>query len=112
MEACISYITRSAALNIEPGSGISKATCLALAKEGARGIMIADINLTTAMQTADECLTVGTHLELEAEGVELDVSVETSVSQVVGYMVKRFGRIDCCVNGAGVRCSLLLSRLR
>ncbi|KAI1135008.1 NAD(P)-binding protein [Hypoxylon sp. FL0543] len=84
------------------GSGISRATCMALAKSGARGLMVADINLNTATKVANESKTVATCPHFRAEAVQVDVTNPGSVQHATEAMVKAFGRIDYCVNGAGV----------
>ena len=76
---------------------------MSLAKNGARGLVVADINLETAQQTVKECRIVATDSEFRAEPVYVDVTSEDSVREATRYMIELFGRIDYCINGAGVR---------
>ncbi|EHK18437.1 uncharacterized protein TRIVIDRAFT_158432 [Trichoderma virens Gv29-8] len=60
------------------GSGIGRACALGLAKGGAKGILIADINLEAANRVATEC------------------------RGATKYMIEIFERIDYCINCAGI----------
>ena len=84
------------------GSGLSRATCLAFAKSGAQGVLVVDINLETAQQTATDCIAVATSPVFRAEAIQCDVTQEESVKSAMAHMIKTFGRVDYCVNGAGV----------
>ena len=74
--------------------GLSKAFCMALAKEGAKVVMAAhrlDEESTKAVK------------EIEAQGgfgVTVDVTDEKSTLQMAEAAVKKFGRIDILVNNA------------
>ncbi|KAK8022646.1 hypothetical protein PG993_013413 [Apiospora rasikravindrae] len=83
-------------------SGIGKACCHALAQEGASGILVADINLDGARETAAAIKAVATHLEFRAEAIRIDVSQEDSVRDAISHMTELFGRIDYSVHCAGV----------
>lgn len=118
----------------DSGSGIGKACAVGLAKEGARGVMIADIDLEAAKAAAVACrAAISADSEwkpgdirwvdekdlrkankdrkpkdekkpaFRAEAVHVDVTKEKSVKGAVSHMVKTFGRIDYCINSAGVR---------
>lgn len=71
--------------------------------------MIADINLEAAELAAAACRAGATSADaglrpgFKAEAVHVDVTVETSIQRLVFRMVETFGRIDYCVNSAGVR---------
>ncbi|KAI0102438.1 hypothetical protein GGR51DRAFT_550502 [Nemania sp. FL0031] len=84
------------------GSGIGRATSIAFAKEGARGLLVADIDEDAAKKTADDSKSSATNSEFRAEAVKLDVTLPESVQSAIQYMVETFGRIDYCVNGAGI----------
>ncbi|XP_012279240.1 estradiol 17-beta-dehydrogenase 8 isoform X2 [Orussus abietinus] len=78
------------------GSGIGKATCQALARQGAK-VVAADQNLKTAKQTVDD---------LEGSGhlpVEVDVSSTESVSNAFKKTTEQFRRPPTIVvNSAGI----------
>ncbi|AFV22490.1 putative ketoreductase [Methanolobus psychrophilus R15] len=79
------------------GRGIGRATCLALAKEGA------DIIATSRSQDELEAV----REEVESMGsnslaIQADISKESDVISLVSESAKHFGRIDILVNNAGV----------
>ncbi|KAI1093647.1 NAD(P)-binding protein [Rostrohypoxylon terebratum] len=84
------------------GSGIGKAVCLALAKEGASGIFIVDMNPKAAEATVVEITSVASNPRFRAEVFPADITVEDSVKTAVARMVQSFGRIDYCVHCAGI----------
>ncbi|PFH62267.1 hypothetical protein XA68_14398 [Ophiocordyceps unilateralis] len=84
------------------GSGIGRACALVLARDGAAGIVIADRDVKAAAQVAAECKAVATAAQFRVESVHMDVTEKTSVEQATDYMVQAFGRIDYCINCAGV----------
>ena len=85
--------------------GIGRATCLALAREGAR-VVIADID-------ADGAATVAAEIE-QAGGVALavttDIAHEESVEALVRDTTGRFGRLDILHNNAALTAPDSLSR--
>ncbi|KAI1084990.1 hypothetical protein F5B20DRAFT_575457 [Whalleya microplaca] len=87
------------------GSGISRSTSIAFAKEGARGLLVADINLEAATKTALDSKAVATNPDFRAEAIQIDVTVQESVQHATTHMVETFGRIDYCVNGAAITSS-------
>ncbi|KAI0966072.1 NAD(P)-binding protein [Xylaria arbuscula] len=84
------------------GGGISRAASIAFAKEGARGLLVADIDLEAATKTASDSKASATNPDFRAEAIQLDVTLPDAVQKATAYMVETFGRIDYCVNGAGV----------
>lgn len=79
------------------GTGIGKATALALAKEGAF-VAVTDLNSEWAKDVADEIRRFGGR----AVHWQLDVTNRHQIKEVIGQIVERFGRIDVWVNNAGV----------
>lgn len=78
------------------GQGIGRGIALKLAQEGA-SVAIADLNLETANQAADELKGLG-H---KAIAVQTDVSSSASVNQMVQQVLDSFGTVDILVNNAG-----------
>ncbi len=77
------------------GSGIGKATSLALAKSGAKVII--------AGRDESELLKVREDIELQggtAEAIPTDVSVESQCISLVEDAVSKFGRLDILINNA------------
>ena len=74
-------------------SGIGTALCRRFAKEGARGIVVADINAEDAANVAEE---VG------GLAVTADVGVEQDVIRIVDETIDRYGQIDLFCSNAGI----------
>jgi NAD(P)-dependent dehydrogenase (short-subunit alcohol dehydrogenase family) len=78
------------------GSGIGRATALLFAREGA-DIVVNDINLAPAEETAEMVKQIGSR----AIAVKADVSEEKEVSTMVDRAIKELGGIHILVNNAG-----------
>jgi NAD(P)-dependent dehydrogenase (short-subunit alcohol dehydrogenase family) len=79
-------------------SGIGEATCRLFVREGARGVVIADVNEAQ-----------GKGLEAELTGargdalfLRLDVAQEAQWSDAIRTVVDRYGRLDVLVNNTGI----------
>src|SRR5579862_1202709 len=74
-------------------SGIGRALCRRFAAEGARGVVVADLDLAGAERVAGEIggLAVGT-----------DVSREADVVELVARATAAFGRVDLFCSNAGI----------
>jgi 3-oxoacyl-[acyl-carrier protein] reductase len=79
------------------GRGIGHATSLKFGREGAV-VISCDINADQAQQTAKDVIDAGG----EAMGYPVDVRDKASIARMVEAVVKRYGRIDCLVNNAGI----------
>lgn len=77
--------------------GLGKAMATALAQAGSN-IVIADLNLETAEQTAKELQQEG----IQAIAVRTDVTNEQDVDAMVEATLTRFGKIDVLFNNAGI----------
>jgi NAD(P)-dependent dehydrogenase (short-subunit alcohol dehydrogenase family) len=84
------------------GDGIGRACSIAFAKDGAKGIVIADINLHAAREVAALCVTAATAKDFRADAIHVDVTIEKSVKLATAQVIALFQRIDYCVNCAGV----------
>jgi len=82
------------------GSGIGRASVMALAREGAQTI-VADINPANAAKVASEVTALG----CQVIAVETDVSKKNQVQRIVQAGIERFGKIDILVNAAGIGAS-------
>jgi NAD(P)-dependent dehydrogenase (short-subunit alcohol dehydrogenase family) len=90
------------AVVIGGGSGIGEACAMGLAKEGAAGVLIGDINLEAATKTVADCQAVATNSSFRAEAVKIDVTDETSVRAFFARAVELFERVDYAVSCAGI----------
>lgn len=88
------------------GSGIGRDCAMAYAIEGARGVAFADIDLDAAMAAMAESKAVAKNPSYDAISIAVNVTSQESVRQMVEQTVSRFGRIDYCVNSAGVSSTL------
>jgi NAD(P)-dependent dehydrogenase (short-subunit alcohol dehydrogenase family) len=77
--------------------GIGRAIALGLAREGA-DVVIADIQLDKAVETAEEIERMGR----KSIAVKTDVSRLTDLSAMVETTLDAFGRVDILVNNAGI----------
>lgn len=76
--------------------GFGKAIALTLAREGC-DVVVSDIDLKGAQQTADEIEALGR----KAFAIKADVSSSTEVNAMVKTALAEFGKIDILVNNAG-----------
>jgi NAD(P)-dependent dehydrogenase (short-subunit alcohol dehydrogenase family) len=63
---------------------------------------VADLDLGAAKTVANECAAVAADANFRAEAVAIDVTQQASIEKATGYALETFGRIDYCVNSAGV----------
>lgn len=90
-------LTGQSAFVTGAASGIGRATATALARAGAR-VFVADINAEGVQQAVDELSGEG----LDASGVGLDISNESSVGEAVDRALNLFGTLQIAVNCAGI----------
>ncbi|KAL1853910.1 hypothetical protein Daus18300_011652 [Diaporthe australafricana] len=83
-------------------TGYAFVTGGAFAKEGASGLVVADINLEGAQETVAQAQAVARNPNFRVEAVQVDVSVEESVKAAIAHATKCLARIDYAVHSAGV----------
>lgn len=84
-------------------SGIGTALAERFAAEGARGVVVADINLPVAEAVAQSInATRGATEGERAVALRCDVSVEADIQALVAATRERFGRIDIYMSNAGI----------
>ncbi len=86
--------------------GIGRAIGLLLAQKGAT-IVISDINIQKAEETAQEIEALGQR----AMAVQVDVANFQEVEKMVDAIVEKFSRIDILVNNAGITRDKLILRM-
>ena len=86
-----------AAIITGAGSGVGRATALRFAEEGAK-VVVADIDLDRATETAQLVEKEGG----TAVAVQVDVSDDAQVQQMVAACVEAFGRLDILFNNVGI----------
>jgi len=74
-------------------SGIGRALCRRFAREGARGVVVADLDAAGARAVAQE---------IGGLAVATDVGVEAQVQALAAEATKRYGRIDLFCSNAGI----------
>jgi NAD(P)-dependent dehydrogenase (short-subunit alcohol dehydrogenase family) len=80
------------------GNGIGEALCRAFAAEGARAVVVADLDGDDAERVAADLVTGGT----DAMAVQLDAGDEPAVQALVASTEARFGPIDLFCANAGI----------
>lgn len=75
------------------GNGIGRALCRRFAAEGAKAVVVADINAAGAREVADE---------IGGEAIAADVSREDEVQRLVAQTIARHGAIDLFCSNAGI----------
>jgi A-factor type gamma-butyrolactone 1'-reductase (1S-forming) len=79
------------------GDGIGRAASLLFAHRGAR-VVVTDVRAAAAAETAAMIEAAGG----SAMSLEVDVAREEAVASCVQETLRRFGRLDCAFNNAGV----------
>ncbi len=82
------------------GNGIGRATVLRFLAEGARGIVVADLNAETGVETVALARAAG-HGD-RARFVRTNVAEEADVVAALEVATRAWGRLDCVFSNAGV----------
>ncbi len=91
-------LTNKVAIITGSSSGIGRATAYLFAKEGARVVVVANVNDTGGKETAANITKEGG----ESIFVHADVSKSADVQNLVKVTVENFGKIDILFNNAGI----------
>ena len=86
--------------------GIGQAIAMTFAKEGA-DIVVADVNLEIALQTASEIEKLGR----KALALEMDVTNYEKAEEGINKILDKMGKVDILVNNAGITKDNLLLRM-
>ena len=78
-------------------SGIGKSLCERFAKEGAKAVVVSDINQLGIDATVADIST-----STQALGVKTDVAKESEVNSLVAQAIEKFGAIDLFCSNAGI----------
>jgi 3-oxoacyl-[acyl-carrier protein] reductase len=89
------------------GTGIGRATCLALAERGA----IVAVNYSRSQADADETVQMIHHKDGQAIAIKADVSQDKEVRNMVDFIVREFGTVDLLVNNASITRHIALDDL-
>lgn len=76
-------------------SGIGRAVAMRFAQDGARGVVVADLDLAGAQAVAAE-------IGAQALAVRCDVSVEADIQALVAAAREQFGQVDIYISNAGI----------
>lgn len=79
--------------------GIGKASAAAFAREGAKGIVIADMNLARAEETAREIQAAS---NCTCIAVKVNIVNLEEIKQMFAAAIEKFGTVDIFVNSAGI----------
>lgn len=93
----MSLLTNKTIMVTGGGAGIGRATCFAMAREGAK-LVVMDRDIELAERTAGEAEALGT-LAIAVQG---DVTSDDDVSRTVDRALSDFGSLDGAFNNAGI----------
>ncbi|PYI52466.1 SDR family NAD(P)-dependent oxidoreductase [Paenibacillus flagellatus] len=91
-------ITNKVALVTGGGTGIGRATCLALAERGATVV----VNYSRSEAEAEETVQMIANRGGRAVAIRADIARDKEVRDMVDAVVRRFGTVDALVNNAGI----------
>src|ERR1700737_2711696 len=91
-------ITGKGAVVTGAGSGIGRGIALALAKGGALGVIVADVQSERAEAVTAEVRALGAR----SAGFQCDVSRADSVEALADFAFETLGHVDILCNNAGV----------
>jgi NAD(P)-dependent dehydrogenase (short-subunit alcohol dehydrogenase family)/pimeloyl-ACP methyl ester carboxylesterase len=80
------------------GAGIGRATAVELARQGARKVVIVDLDSVAAKETADAVRAAGA----KAAVYQVDVSDEAPMNDLAAQVRREHGVVDILVNNAGI----------
>lgn len=100
-------LTGKVAVVTGAAQGIGKAIALALAQDGA-DLVVSDINLEKAKETAQEIETLGR----KALAVQTNVAKGEDVEALAKATLDAFGKVDILINNAGITRDNLLMRMK
>jgi NAD(P)-dependent dehydrogenase (short-subunit alcohol dehydrogenase family) len=80
------------------GSGMGRATCIEMARQGAQVVIVADVNASSGEETVSAITDLGN----SAVFVACDVSDSESVASVMSEIGRRYGVLDVLHNNAGL----------
>jgi NAD(P)-dependent dehydrogenase (short-subunit alcohol dehydrogenase family) len=90
-------MTQKVAVITGGATGIGKSTAILLASKGIK-VVISGRREDVGQKAIEEIHAQGGH----AAFIAADVDNETQVSQMIGFAVKKYGRLDLAVNNAGI----------
>ena len=93
------YLTYSC---VHLGSGLGRGVALAYAESGTAGVVFADKNLAAVETAAQGARNVATNPDFQAIVVQVDVTKQEEVDEMVAKAINAFGRLDYAFNSAGV----------
>lgn len=87
---------------MQSGRGIGKEAAFSLAEAGAKVVVFADMNEEWAKDSSEESKKIARNGNYQTTTFKMNVQDEKSVQDMVDFVVEQYGRLDYCVNGAGV----------
>ena len=90
-------------------SGVGRAIALECVRQGARGVIIADIEIGPAEEAVTELCNLGSDSGIRAIAVQTDVSDRTSVENLASRAYTEFEEVNLLFNNAGVSKRSLLA---
>ncbi len=87
---------------LQGAGGIGREVAYSFAEAGVKGVLLADINASSVEEATMKTKSLASNPSCRCISTTVDVTDIKSVEEMVSLMVKQFGRIDYCVNAAGV----------
>jgi short-subunit dehydrogenase involved in D-alanine esterification of teichoic acids len=104
----VTHLTAGLLTNsVQSGRGIGKEAAFSLAEAGAK-VVFADMDEETAKASSEESKQYASNKDYVTTTFEMNVQDADSVQNMVDFVVAKYGRLDYCVNGAGVSATRLL----
>ncbi|KAJ8129727.1 hypothetical protein O1611_g3903 [Lasiodiplodia mahajangana] len=90
------------ALVVGAAGGIGREVAYSFSEAGVKGILLADINAEAVKEATAKTQSLASNSSCRCISTTVDVTDIKSVEGMVSLMAKEFGRIDYCVNAAGI----------
>jgi NAD(P)-dependent dehydrogenase (short-subunit alcohol dehydrogenase family) len=87
---------------MQSARGIGKEGAFSLAEAGANVVVFADMNEESAKTSSEESVKYASNRDYQTTIFKMNVQDAESVEAMVDFVVKNYGRLDYCVNAAGV----------
>jgi NAD(P)-dependent dehydrogenase (short-subunit alcohol dehydrogenase family) len=75
---------------------------MSLAEAGAKAVVFADMNEGWAKASSKESVKYASNKDYQTSTFSMNVQDAESVEAMVSFVVEQYGRLDYCVNAAGV----------
>ncbi|KAI0172144.1 NAD(P)-binding protein [Hypoxylon sp. FL1284] len=96
------FRTDGFAIVVGATGGIGREVAFTIAEAGAKGILLADLDIEAVAKVADQCKTLASNPDCRCISTAVNVTDAASVDAMVNLAKAKFGRVDYCINSFGV----------